>query len=52
MKAILTNKDEYPSNEILRQYFSEAEYELYMQLLDDLHKNGLQEEWYYRSYFR
>lgn len=44
---ILNNKDEYPTNEILRQYFSEAEYELYMQLLDALHKNGLQEEWHY-----
>lgn len=50
MKAILTNKDEYPTNEILQRYFSETEYELYGKLLDGLHENGLQEEWnYYRD---
>lgn len=50
MKAILTNRDEYPTNEVLQQYFSEAEYELYRQLLDCLHKNDLCAEWnYYRD---
>lgn len=50
MKVILTNKDEYPTNEILQQYFSEAEYKLYRQLLNGLYKNDLQEEWnYYRD---
>lgn len=50
MKVMLTNKDEYPTNEILQQYFSETEYELYEQLLDGLYKNDLQEEWnYYRD---
>lgn len=47
MKVILTNKDEYPTNEILKQYFSEAEYELYMLYLDRLHENDLQVEWNY-----
>lgn len=50
MKVILTNKDEHPTNEILKQYFSEAEYELYLLLLDRLHENDLQVEWnYYRD---
>lgn len=47
MKAILTNKDEYPTHEILQQYFSKTEYELYNQLLDSLHEFDLQEEWNY-----
>lgn len=47
MKAILINKEEYPTNEILKQYFSETEYELYQMLLDRLHQNDLQEEWNY-----
>lgn len=47
MKAVLANKDEYPTNEMLKQYFSETEYELYVQLLEGLHENGLQEEWNY-----
>lgn len=50
MKALLTNKDEYPAHEILQQYFSEAEYKLYSQLIDGLYQNDLQEEWnYYRD---
>lgn len=50
MKALLTNKDEYPTNAILQNYFSETEFELYEQLLNGLHKSGLQEEWnYYRD---
>lgn len=47
MKALLTNKDEYPTPAILQQHFSRAEYTLYDQLLDGLHKNDLQEEWNY-----
>lgn len=47
MKAILNNKDEYPTNDVLKQYFSKTEYELYMQLIKDLHENDLQEEWNY-----
>lgn len=47
MKAILTNKDEYPTNEVLEQYFSRPEFELYKQLLDGLHQNDLREEWNY-----
>lgn len=47
MKAKLVNKDEYPSDEVLQQYFSEAEYELYRQLLDGLHKNDMQVDWNY-----
>lgn len=47
MKAILTNRDEYPTPEVLQQHFSEAEYALYQQLLDGLHQNDLQEEWNY-----
>lgn len=50
MKVMLTNKDEYPTDEILQQCFSETEYELYRQLVDGLHKNDLQEQWnYYRD---
>lgn len=47
MKVILTNKEEYPTTEVLKQYFSEAEYELYMLLLDHLQENDLQVEWNY-----
>lgn len=47
MKAILTNRDEYPTPEVLQQHFPEAEYALYQQLLDGLHQNDLQEEWNY-----
>lgn len=50
MKAVLTNKDEYPTNEILQNYFTETEFKLYEQLLDSLHKSELQVEWnYYRD---
>lgn len=47
MKAILTNRDTYPTNEVLQQHFSDAEYTLYRQLLDGLHQNDLREEWNY-----
>lgn len=47
MKAILTNKDEYPTNEVLQRHFSDIEYALYRQLLDSLYQNDLQEEWNY-----
>lgn len=47
MKALLTNRDAYPTNEVLQQHFSDAEYALYRQLLDGLHQNDLREEWNY-----
>lgn len=47
MKAILSNKDEYPTDEVLQQYFSRDDYALYRRLLDGLHKNDLQQEWNY-----